>query len=71
MDAIRIQTNNQNTKSTWEMIEERGIKKGMEKGMEMAIRQFILKVPHFSEQEIAEIFSISIEKIQEIKKDLG
>lgn len=59
MDAIRIQTNNQNTKSTWEMIEERG--------MEKAIRQFILKFPDFSEKEIADTFSISIEKAREIK----
>ena len=66
MDAIRIQTNNQNTKSTWEMIEERGIKKGIEK----AIRQVMLKFPDFSEQEIAETFGISIEQVREIKSTI-
>lgn len=54
-------------KSTWEMIEEKGIEKGMEK----AVSQFILKFPHFSDKEVSQTFAISVEQVRKIRKALS
>jgi len=50
---------------------EQGIEKGREEALTAAIERVILKFPHFSDQEIADIFELLVERIAQVRTSLS
>ena len=57
-------------KAEYEAGKEEGIKEGIKEGIESGIRN-MLKMEKYSVEEIAEVFKISIEEVEQIKRKSG
>lgn len=49
---------------------EKGRQAGIEEGLADAVKRIMLRFPHFSDAEVADIFRLPVERVTAIRKEL-
>lgn len=72
MEAIQTlpKEKQKRVKTSWEQITEEYFQEGMEKGMEIPVRQYLLRFPNASDEEVVTLLGVPIELIRRVRASL-
>lgn len=73
MEAIRAlpKEKQKRVKTSWEQITEEYFQEGMEKGMEIPVRQYLMRFPNASDEEVVALLGIPLELVKRVRASLG